>query len=319
MFGSLVVIFPTTHEGGELILRDKGREWTFDSAAAVSAHDGPCVGYVAFYSDVEHEVSVVTSGYRVTLTYNLFWVSSEEPPSIAPSHTARLEAEVAALINNPAFLPLGSYVGFGLQREYPLPRQGGHLTRYFHFLKGADAELFAILQKLSFRPQLNLWFDASEYRENRDGDWYDGVLSDFIPSDEDWTDELYGSSTSDVRLVHDQGGRTVRNLPEHSPLGRDRADEEGESDGEDSNAGDDKSDDDDDVDDFRCEMKVLWISKPATSQYAAARAAYGNCVSLEYAYGNLCLIALVGPFHDRTNFPTPGRIQTDAHRDTRGM
>lgn len=68
MFGSLVIIFPTKHEGGELILRDKGQEWTFDSAAAVNSDGKPRVAYVAFYSDVEHEVGVVSAGHRVTLT-----------------------------------------------------------------------------------------------------------------------------------------------------------------------------------------------------------------------------------------------------------
>lgn len=73
MFGSLVVVFPTRHEGGALHLRHKGEEWTFDSAALTSAQEDPSIAYIAFYSDVEHEVSVVNSGYRVTLTYNLYF------------------------------------------------------------------------------------------------------------------------------------------------------------------------------------------------------------------------------------------------------
>ncbi|THH26453.1 hypothetical protein EUX98_g7738 [Antrodiella citrinella] len=83
MFGSLVIVFPTKHEGGALILRDYDEEWTFDSAKIISEHDGLCVGYAAFYSDVEHEVAVVQSGYRVTLTYNLYRVLPWTIPSIA--------------------------------------------------------------------------------------------------------------------------------------------------------------------------------------------------------------------------------------------
>jgi predicted 2-oxoglutarate/Fe(II)-dependent dioxygenase YbiX len=30
-------------------------------------------GYVAFFSDIEHEVTSVTSGHRITSTYNLYW------------------------------------------------------------------------------------------------------------------------------------------------------------------------------------------------------------------------------------------------------
>lgn len=73
MFGSLVVVFPTRHKGGALYLRHKGEEWTFDSAALASAQEDPSIAYIAFYSDVDHEVSVVNSGYRDTLTYNLYF------------------------------------------------------------------------------------------------------------------------------------------------------------------------------------------------------------------------------------------------------
>jgi hypothetical protein len=73
MFGSLVVVFPTPHEGGALFLRHHGHEWIFDSAKALAAVEQPTIGYVAFFSDVEHEVAPVTSGHRITLTYNLYF------------------------------------------------------------------------------------------------------------------------------------------------------------------------------------------------------------------------------------------------------
>ena len=71
MFGSLVIFFPTAHEGGSLLIRKNGAEWAFDSSEVLGDNDEPRIGYVALYSDVEHEVAVVTSGYRVTITYNL--------------------------------------------------------------------------------------------------------------------------------------------------------------------------------------------------------------------------------------------------------
>ncbi|THH32207.1 hypothetical protein EUX98_g1994 [Antrodiella citrinella] len=71
MFGSLVLVFHTQHTGGALLLRDKHKKWTVDSAKAIQDHaGGPCIAFVAFYSDVEHEVAKIESGYRVTLTYN---------------------------------------------------------------------------------------------------------------------------------------------------------------------------------------------------------------------------------------------------------
>nr|VWO98178.1 Acetolactate synthase (EC [Ganoderma boninense] len=77
MFGSLVIVFPTPHEGGALKLRraagngeGETSEWTFDSSALLAQQEHPSIAYVAFFSDVEHEVMPVTSGHRVTITYN---------------------------------------------------------------------------------------------------------------------------------------------------------------------------------------------------------------------------------------------------------
>jgi hypothetical protein len=41
MFGSLGVVFPTVHEGGSLIIRHNGKEWTFDSSKAVNTESTP--------------------------------------------------------------------------------------------------------------------------------------------------------------------------------------------------------------------------------------------------------------------------------------
>ncbi|KAF8464795.1 hypothetical protein DFH94DRAFT_640019, partial [Russula ochroleuca] len=59
MFGSLVIVFPTPHEGGALLLRHRGQEWIFDSGKELAAKDEPSIGYAAFFSDIEHEVAPV--------------------------------------------------------------------------------------------------------------------------------------------------------------------------------------------------------------------------------------------------------------------
>jgi hypothetical protein len=72
MFGSLVVVFPTPHEGGALLVRYRNQEWSFDSGREFKAAHEPTIGYVVLLNDVEHEVMPVTSGHRVTLTYSLY-------------------------------------------------------------------------------------------------------------------------------------------------------------------------------------------------------------------------------------------------------
>ena len=67
MFGTMIVVLPCTHEGGELIIQHAGRKVTLDlSSTEVSE-----LKVAAFYADCEHEVRPVTSGYRVCLVYNL--------------------------------------------------------------------------------------------------------------------------------------------------------------------------------------------------------------------------------------------------------
>ena len=54
-----------------MLVRHNGREVKFDWSGE---HD--TAQWAAFYSDCEHEVLPVTSGYRVTLTYNLYFNDS---------------------------------------------------------------------------------------------------------------------------------------------------------------------------------------------------------------------------------------------------
>ena len=67
MVASLVVILPTEHLGGELIIDHRGIKKTY----AIKKSKIPKLSCIAFYADCYHEVKEVSSGYRVSLTYNL--------------------------------------------------------------------------------------------------------------------------------------------------------------------------------------------------------------------------------------------------------
>ncbi|KDQ51578.1 hypothetical protein JAAARDRAFT_62459 [Jaapia argillacea MUCL 33604] len=168
MFGSLVIIFPTEHMGGELLFRHHKKEWSFDAAAAIASSNAasPSIAYVAFFSDVEHEVSRVTSGYRVTLTYNLYWTTPPNPlrfpseevakPS-APANEAALKSAVESLLNDPTFLPKGGKMGFGLRHQYPVKKT---LTHVISHLKGSDHIISNALQSLYLTPSIKMVFQT---------------------------------------------------------------------------------------------------------------------------------------------------------------
>jgi len=67
MVATLVVVLPSEHQGGELIIEHGGVKKTF-KFQAIHLTKLACT---AFYADCYHEVKEVTSGYRVSLTYNL--------------------------------------------------------------------------------------------------------------------------------------------------------------------------------------------------------------------------------------------------------
>ncbi|KAH9986738.1 hypothetical protein BJV74DRAFT_885855 [Russula compacta] len=138
MFGSLVIIFPTSHEGGTLLLRHRGNEWAFDSGRGLADVRQPSIGYVAFFSDIEHGVAPVISGHRVTLTYNLYFDDAFE-----------------ALLENPELLTDGGTLIFGLRHIYPIE---DHLGSVYKALKGSDAMLYQSVLALGFEPVLHMYY-----------------------------------------------------------------------------------------------------------------------------------------------------------------
>ena len=73
MFGTLVVCLPSAHQGGDVVVKHCGQAKVFSSSAMAQS-------YMAWYSDVSHEVLPVICGYRWVLTFNLTLDTSIERP-----------------------------------------------------------------------------------------------------------------------------------------------------------------------------------------------------------------------------------------------
>ncbi|OQV10847.1 hypothetical protein CLAIMM_14773 [Cladophialophora immunda] len=69
-FGSLVLCLPSQHEGGQLTVTHVGVSTTYDWDTVKGTK---ALQWAALYSDCEHEVLPVTSGHRVTMTFNLYY------------------------------------------------------------------------------------------------------------------------------------------------------------------------------------------------------------------------------------------------------
>ncbi|KAJ7775722.1 hypothetical protein DFH07DRAFT_732164 [Mycena maculata] len=254
MFGSLVIVFPTVHAGGALLVRHDNKEEAFDSSKMLAPFDTSNVAYIAFYGDVEHEVAVVESGHRVTLTYNLYFAGgpSASLPKMTSAGTANdLQSALVALLDEPNFLADGGILGFGMRYKYPVD-SNTNLRGMKSLLKGADALLVRVCEEIGLQTSLK-----AVYSPNDEG----MVMMDKI-LDPDGDMGEFEESATDV-LSRDYGGEMIQ-APEW--------DEEEE----------------------RNITAVKWITPmSARTPLRATYIAYGNEHSIEYVYGDLALMVHV--------------------------
>ena len=266
MFGSLVIIYPTAHEGGELVLRHKDREWKFD-AVSLTTPRSHSLAYVAFYSDIEHEILKVTSGRRVTITYNLYLGDPNSKPG-APAITqnlsmaSNLQNTLRGLLKSPEFLPYGGTLGFGLAHLYPVTRNT-ELQEMTNYLKGEDAHVYQACRDLQLQPSLQMIYDDRESSEKH-GIMVDQIIDHHL--DYDYYDNCYEGV-----LVEDFDGIAV-NKTEDADLDSSRWVEEERSSGE----------------------FITWVSPfNGRNQLHDVSTAYGNEVTVDYIYCSPCIIVRI--------------------------
>ena len=184
MLASLVISLPAAHAGGELVVDDGGVERVFRG-------DPNDITLVAFYADRRHEVRPVTSGHRITLTFNLL---VEAEPSNEPS----ADVDLVTLLREYFAIPVEPKYGIGpaevpqrlvllLDHEYS---QNGLSLRG---LKGRDAlwasRLISAAEALDHEAMLGL-AEIHEIRDAAIEDSYDDDDHRRGGWDFGWDDEL---------------------------------------------------------------------------------------------------------------------------------
>jgi hypothetical protein len=279
MFGSLVVVYPTPHEGGALYLRHHSHEWIFDSAQALAAVEQPTIGYIAFFGDVEHEVAPVTSGHRITLTYNLYFdiggaafendaVSEHLIPPQPPNQEGFREA-FKALLGNPEFMADGGTLGFGLRHVYPIKASLKHV---YNVLKGSDAVVYQSMRALGCEPVLYVYYGEDKYYDVPRGAMVDRLIEDF---------DCFCDDNTVLDVVQEEGGIPVREAGVEMHNDYDSEDAE----------------------------PVEWVTPLTTyNRQEGAFASYGNEPTLNWAYGDVCMIVRIGKAADRMAYPTVAQL-----------
>jgi 2OG-Fe(II) oxygenase superfamily len=274
MFGSLVIVFPTPHEGGALLLRHRGQEWTFDSAATLATASPSSIAYAAFFSDTEHEVAPVVSGHRVTLTYNLYFDDERapakdlvtEPPIPQVTNENAFRSAFEALLENAEFLPDGGTLGFGLRHVYQV--EGG-LEHVYGLLKGSDAAVYQSVRALGFEPVLYLYYESG----SKWSDHFEAVLIDRVLNFEGG-----GEVESLIGMLRYHGGIVVRHRKE----------------------------------DQQNDQEILWVTPVTTfNRQSNAYVAYGNEATLGLAYGDICLVVRIGKAGERLVYKTVAQLKEE--------
>ncbi|KAL1733503.1 hypothetical protein EV714DRAFT_269812 [Schizophyllum commune] len=163
--GTLVMIFPAPHEGGQLVFTSGKNEWTVHAASEIFHGGAPHVVFVAFYGDVTHEVLPVLSGHRVTLTWNIFVAWPPTPiavPREVLDYDVVLKNALADLLADERLLPNGGYLAFGLRYQYP---DNSLCCWTTSDLKGGDAMIKRACEALGVEPMLRLLYGGYSHED----------------------------------------------------------------------------------------------------------------------------------------------------------
>jgi predicted 2-oxoglutarate/Fe(II)-dependent dioxygenase YbiX len=145
MFATMVLVLPSTHSGGELVIKHLGREMVLD----LRPEEPSEIGFAAFYADCVHEVRPVKTGCRLTLVYNLRFAGKRQPLK-APDYRAE-HGRVVELLRSWA-----SAEDEPDKLILPLEHAYTPAELSFSALKGADAGVASVLVKAAAEADCDL-------------------------------------------------------------------------------------------------------------------------------------------------------------------
>ncbi|KAJ3044074.1 hypothetical protein HDV00_003178 [Rhizophlyctis rosea] len=191
MFGSLVVCLPSPFAGGEFVVRGpRDKEIVLDWG--LNAHN--LTQWVAFFSDCEHEIRPVTTGHRITLTYNLHLNGGESvatksaevndiddslatfsptpagksDPLNQLASIQKLKSKFKSSLANPNFKPKGGLIGLPCAYTYVQKLDGDSAPLSTRSLKGVDGVAYAVLKQLNLPVSIHRVIAKSNEVESED-------------------------------------------------------------------------------------------------------------------------------------------------------
>jgi hypothetical protein len=195
IFGTLTIVLPSVHCGGELVMRHTGREVTVDLSNAETSE----LTFAAFYADCEHAIKPITQGSRLCLTYNLMQRRTGKKSKAITAPLYDLEADRAGAILERTFKKSNVPAKLVWLLEHQYSPAGLSFSR----LKGKDAALAKVVRHAARRAGCALhlgivhieesgaaepYFDVDYDRARRRGPYYDDddTVEDTETSDDEF-------------------------------------------------------------------------------------------------------------------------------------
>ena len=168
MFATMVIQLPSKFDGGKITVRHAGKEKVMEMDGERS---GYCCKYAAHYSDCEHQVSEITSGYRLALVYSLCWTARGSPPSADTGTT--IIRQIAKILPKICTGERNLFAWF-LSHKYS---ESGILDSGIDALKGPDAAVATALRQANELLPEDQQFEFHIAKVNREvqqfGDFWD--------------------------------------------------------------------------------------------------------------------------------------------------
>ncbi|KAJ3341646.1 hypothetical protein HDU91_000643 [Kappamyces sp. JEL0680] len=149
--GSVVVCLPSQFTGGKLHIEHNGDSHEFDW----SEKSDTLIQWVAFFGDCPHSIDKVTSGTRITITYDIFQSEND-----FVSQNATLKANIQAAIEKLNLEPNKCY-GITTTHQYPYSESEEAEVKF----KGVDRILLDCLEQTDYQISKGTCLYSEETRE----------------------------------------------------------------------------------------------------------------------------------------------------------
>ncbi len=164
MVATLVIVLPSSYEGGEIVIRHEGQERTIDFTNVENSlfynH------FVAFYADCEHEIRPVRKGYRLCLVYNLTLGKSKK--TITAPRVAEHIEKIRPLIRE--WAKDDSEVKLGIALDHRYTKDG----IAWDALKGADRAKAQVLCEAARQEGCRAYLALLTYHESGSAEYAGG-------------------------------------------------------------------------------------------------------------------------------------------------